>query len=63
MVISRLQFRRSRNRGAFALAELMIATAIFAITSAALIMSFISLKRCYAAVSYTHLTLPTILRV
>ena len=49
MVISRPQFRRSRNQGAFALAELMIATAIFAMTSAALIMSFISLKRSYAA--------------
>ncbi len=49
MVISGHGFRPLRSRGAFALAELMIATAIFSVTSAALIMSFVSLKRCYAA--------------
>lgn len=43
----RARLRRSRH--GFALVELIISTAIFTATSAALIMSFISLKRNYAA--------------
>jgi type II secretory pathway component PulJ len=44
-----LSLQRRRSRGGFALAELMISTAIFTSVSAGLILGFISLKRCYAA--------------
>ncbi len=41
--------RRRRSKSGFALAELMISSAIFSSVAAALIMGFISLKRNYVA--------------
>jgi len=51
-MVTRGPFRSTlaiRSRAGFALAELMISTAIFTSVSAGLIMSFVSLKRNYAA--------------
>ncbi|MGZ5513085.1 MAG: PulJ/GspJ family protein [Chthoniobacterales bacterium] len=41
--------RQEKLSGGFALAELMISTAIFSTVTAALLMGFVSLKRSYAA--------------
>jgi type II secretory pathway component PulJ len=49
MVSAPARTRQLRWRQFFALAELMISTAIFSATSAALLMSFIALKKNYAA--------------
>ncbi len=43
------RFTRSRWIGGFALAEIMISTAIFSAVSAGLLLSFVALKRSYAA--------------
>lgn len=50
-MVRRSAFRAVRGRGApaFTLIELMMSTAVFSAVSAALLMGFISLKRCYAA--------------
>ena len=43
------RFTRRRLIGGFALSELMISTAIFSAVSAGLLLSFVALKRSYAA--------------
>lgn len=46
---STLRLPRRGAASAFTLIELMMSTAVFSAVSAALLMGFISLKRCYAA--------------
>ena len=48
-MVTRLVWRGRQSRFGFALAEMMISTAIFSSVSAGLIMGFISLKRNYVA--------------
>jgi type II secretory pathway component PulJ len=43
------RFKRRRGIAGFALSELMISTAIFSAVSAGLLLSFVALKRSYAA--------------
>ena len=43
------RFTRRRSIGGFALSEMMISTAIFSAVSAGLLLSFVALKRSYAA--------------
>lgn len=50
-MVTRATSARRRSRHAFTLVEMMIATAIFSATSAALVTGFISLQRNYAATS------------